>query len=130
MGFCSKLLPCLLFIGLAACSDGNRPPDPKQPAAGDEHIACAVGGETVFRKVCAVDRVRRDGTLTLVVRHPDGAFRRFDVLDGGRGLAVADGAQQAIARYEGGLAELAVGGDRYRFPITLKQGPSQKSPQQ
>ena len=130
MGFRSKLLPCLLFIGLAACSDVNRPPDPKQPAAGDEHIACAVGGETVFRKVCAVDRVRRDGTLTLVVRHPDGAFRRFDVLDGGRGLAVADGAQQAIARYEGGLAELAVEGDRYRFPITLKQGSSQKSPQQ
>lgn len=122
----NKLLPCLLFIGLAACSDGNRPPDPKQPAAGDEHIACAVGGENVFRKVCAVDRVRHDGTLTLVVRHPDGAFRRFDVYADGRGIAVADGAQQAVARYEDGLAELAVEGDRYRFPITLKRGDAPK----
>ena len=121
MGFRRNILILMACCGIAACSGGDAPPDPKEPAEGEEHVACAVGGETVFREVCAVDRVRRNGVLTLVVRHPDGAFRRFDVLDDGRGLAVSDGAQQAVARYENGFAELAVDQDRYRFPITLKR---------
>ena len=78
-----------------------------------------VGGSHEFREDCVVERNRRDGILTLIVRHPDGAFRRFDVLQDGRGLAVADGATQAITRFENGFAELAVGTDRYRFPVTV-----------
>jgi len=102
----------------AACSEAG--PDVPEIAEGDEHIACALGGSAAFENACAVDRDRKDGLLFLVVRHPDGAFRRFEVLDDGRGLAVADGAEQALTRYEDGMAELAVGQDRYRFPITLK----------
>jgi hypothetical protein len=115
-----RLLILAAVVGLGGCSREDEPPDPRQPAEGDEHIACAVSGQTELRPVCAVERARDDGGLTLTVRHPDGGFRRFDVLSDGSGLKVADGAQIAVARYDAGLADLSVGGDRYRFPITLK----------
>ena len=107
-----------LLILLAACSSPKGTP---VAAAGEEKIACAVAGTRTFAPVCAVDRSSRDGILTLVVRHPDGTFRRFDVLDDGRGLAVADGATQAVTRFADGTAELAVERDRYRFPVTAKK---------
>ena len=113
-----RLLTGPALLALAACSSPSSPP----PAAdGDDHIACALAGAAQFKPVCSVERQRRDGLLSLVVRHPDGGFRRFDVLDDGRGLAVSDGATQAITRYADGMAELAVDQDRYRFPITLKK---------
>jgi hypothetical protein len=82
-------------------------------------IECALAGATAFARDCAVEQVRAAGGLTLVVRHPDGGFRRFEVLNDGRGLASADGADLAkIALREGGI-EVAVAGDRYRFPATI-----------
>jgi hypothetical protein len=108
----------LLPLMLAACSSGGDAPS--SPAKEAEHIACAVGGSTEFKPVCEVERSRnKHGIVTLVVRHPDGAFRRFDVLDGGRGLALADGMDQAVTRYADGQAEIAIGTDRYRFPIKM-----------
>jgi len=107
----------LIALPLAACSPADTPPT---EAEGAEKIACALAGAKDFANVCAVDRARDGETLTLIVRHPDGAFRRFDVLKDGRGLAVADGATQAVTRFEAGFAELAVDTDRYRFPVTVK----------
>ena len=107
----------LIAFAAAACSGGQAPP---AEAEGAEKIACALAGAKNFTPVCAVDRAKEDGVLTLIVRHPDGGFRRFMVLDDGRGLAVADGATQAVTRFEGGMAELAVEQDRYRFPVTVK----------
>lgn len=107
-----------LLAPLAACSSGE--PDPDQPAEGDERIACAVGGKGEFANVCAVDRVQQDGRLNLVVRHPDGGFRRFEVMTDGSGLAVVDGADAAVSKLSGSVLEVAVGEDRYRFPVTPK----------
>ena len=107
----------LIAFAAAACSGGQAPP---AEAEGAEKIACALAGAKDFTPVCTVDRAKEDGVLTLIVRHPDGGFRRFMVLDDGRGLAVADGATQAVTRFEGGMAELAVEQDRYRFPVTVK----------
>ncbi len=104
------------LLALAACSSAAPP---TAPAKNAEHIACALAGAKVFAPDCVVERARVNGIVTLIVHHPDGASRRFDVLEDGRGLAVADGTQQAITRFEGGFAELAVGTDRYRFPIKL-----------
>ena len=119
-----KRAGALIPLLLAACSsDGEAPPSPRADA---ETIACAVGGSTEFRPVCTVERhTSGKGIVTLVVRHPDGAFRRFDVLDGGRGLALADGMDQAVTRYAEGRAEIAIGADRYRFPVKAHPGTHQ-----
>lgn len=103
---------------LAACSSGDATPPPV--AEGEEHVACAVGGETDMKEACAVERSEADGKLTLVVRHPDGSFRRFDVLTDGRGLAVSDGADEAVTRLDNGKLAVSVGEDRYLFPMTAK----------
>jgi hypothetical protein len=115
----------VLAVGLlAACkpaSDGEASREAAGPVDNDTTIACALNGAKTFDTVCQVERVAgQDGLINVIVRHPDGAFRRFDVLDDGRGLAVADGAQQAISRIEGDKFELAVDRDRYRFPFSLK----------
>ncbi|MFA7588023.1 MAG: hypothetical protein WCY11_17845 [Novosphingobium sp.] len=108
-------LPAGLLL-LGACSSGEI--DPGQPAEGKEHIGCAVDGAKEFAPVCAVERTRQDGVLQLVIRHPVGTFRRFEVLTDGRGLAVADGADTAIVIAGGKMLDVTVGLDRYRFPFT------------
>lgn len=108
----------MTVVVLAACKQTD-PPLPKQ-AEGAEHIACAVGGAREFSDACAVERGTRDGTLFLTVRHPDGAFRRFEVLKDGRGVATADGAKPAQVSMADGRIEVTVEDDRYRFPVTVR----------
>jgi hypothetical protein len=106
---------------LAAC--GRAPVDRASPettaGAGDHRIGCALAGSAGFTHACEVERVRDGKGLVLVVRHPDGGFRRFDVLGDGHGLATADGAQAAEIAVGDGQIEVAVGRDRYRFPATV-----------
>jgi hypothetical protein len=104
-----------LLVLLGACSaDANQtPPDP------DDTIECALAGAAAFARDCAVERSLEEGALVLVVRHPDGGFRRFEVLTDGRGLATADGADPAKIAPRGEGIEVAVGLDRYRFPATV-----------
>jgi len=104
---------------LAACKPAPAPVPEK--AEGAEHVACAVAGAAEFRDVCAVERARAGDALFLVVRHPDGGFRRFEVLSDGRGIAAADGADSAqVALRDGGI-EVTVDKDRYRFPATVRR---------
>jgi hypothetical protein len=112
-----KLAAAALALLLAACSSSSEPPP---VAAGSEHIDCAVGGSAELKPVCSVERAEADGKLTLVVRHPDGAFRRFDVMTDGSGLAVADGAEKAVTRLVDGKLDVTVGADHYLFPATKK----------
>lgn len=81
-------------------------------------IECATGG-AAFARDCAVEHGRQDGAPALVVRRPDGSFRRFVVTDGGRGLAAADGAERASTAVYAGELEVTVGADHYRFPATV-----------
>ena len=103
----------------AGCSRNDEAP---KVAEGRDHIACALGPGAAFQPVCAVDRISGDSGLELVVRHPDGGFRRFTVLPDGRGLAAADGADIAQLALAGNFVEVTVGADRYRFPFTEKRG--------
>lgn len=111
-----KLAPlaCLL---LAACS-GSEEPSPV--ALAREHIDCAVGGEPELRPACTVERVERDGALTLVVHHPDGAYRRFAVTRDGTGVTTIDSAAPPKVRLAGERLDVSVGTDRYLFPATVK----------
>ena len=110
---------CLgLAVVLAACSE-EKPLVPPT-AEGAEHISCAVGGASELSRTCAIERAEENGALLLVVRHPDGAFRRFQVLTDGRGIAVADGAEEAVTSLADGALDVVVGADRYVFPAKVK----------
>ena len=104
----------VLAVMLAACEPAIE--GPPGIGKGDEAIACALGGEEEFSSACRVERSLAGGTLYLIVRHPDGAFRRFEVLKDGRGLSAADGAEPAAISMAGEDLVVAVGLDRYRFP--------------
>jgi len=101
---------------LAACSQEATETPPVDP---DNLIECALAGAAAFARECEVEESRAEGAAVLVVRHPDGGFRRFEVTGDGTGLATADGAQPAqVTLREDGI-EVAVGTDRYRFPATI-----------
>ena len=101
---------------LAACS-----PDAAVVASADEDdlIACALGGSASFTRDCVVERAQTDGGVLLVVRHPDGGFRRFVASADRLGVAPADGAEPATLSFGDDGVEVAVGGDRYRFPTAM-----------
>ncbi|MBC2666270.1 hypothetical protein H7F51_12145 [Novosphingobium flavum] len=103
------------LLALAACSRGGGAPE---VADGGEHVACAIGDGAQFAEACAVERTVQDGKAVLVVRHPDGGFRRFIVEPDG--LALADGAGVAKVAAVGGLLDVSVEHDRYRIPFAVK----------
>ncbi len=80
-------------------------------------IDCSLNGAGGFGRDCSMERVRQDGANFIVVRHPDGAFRRFELGVPGRGLITAAGAQQAEVTDRGGYVEVRVGSDRYHLPV-------------
>ncbi len=101
---------------LAGCGENASDPVPESAAI----IPCAVGGSSEFAEECIAELMVVDGERQIVVRHPDGAFRRFTVLDDGRGLAMADGADGAVIALGGSGIEVTVAQDRYRFPATIQ----------
>jgi hypothetical protein len=122
MRISDRWLCCLLPLGLAACGD-KAASDPFAGSSGGttELVECAPAGQTAFERKCAIDRVQEPAGLTLTIRHPDGAFRRLLVTGDGRGVVAADGAEPATVSLAGGnIIEVAVAGDRYRLPATVK----------
>ena len=116
----------LLLLALAGCSGDAEEPgasgltESGEVPPGAELIECAIGGAQGFEKTCVVEQAEDEGATILIVRHPDGGFRRFAVLTDGRGLAVADGAVEAQTELVDGRLDVSVGSDRYRFPATVK----------
>lgn len=103
-----------LVLLAGACSQ-----EATSPAADPEHmIECAIDS-TTFERACAIERVSAGDAPVLVVRHPDGGFRRFEILADGRGVATADGADVAQVDLADGGIEVAVDRDRYRLPATV-----------
>ena len=117
-----------LTILLTACD--NRPDnavlaDAEQRAAdhaGDDgKIECAIDGASDFTRGCLTERLSGDGGVTMIIRHPDGGFRRFNVLTDGHGLEAADGFDKAqISIIEDGKILVTVGPDRYLLPAQIK----------
>ena len=97
---------------LAACSEGAEAEVPGSP------VECALAGATDFAATCTMEREERDGQRLLVIRHPDGGFRRFELGVAERGIVAADGVQPAEVTRGKGVVELRVGPDRYRLPVS------------
>jgi len=115
----------LLSLPLSACGRGQ--PSSEQVAAkqrtetaGDSRIACAQG-DSAFASTCTIEQAQGENGLILTIRHPDGAFRRLLVTQDGRGVIAADGAEAAKVTVIGADGiEVALGGNRYRLPATVK----------
>lgn len=131
MQISSRSLLLLTLIAPAACSDPQADTqvlakveqNQREEAADDGTIPCATRGATTLSPVCTVDRAQEGERLVLIVRHPDGGFRRLLVTDDGRGVAAADGAEQAqVALVDGQEIEVRLGGDVYRLPATVRTG--------
>ena len=91
---------------------------------GDERIECALDGSPAFERVCTVERRASEQGMELVVRAPDGAFRRLLVTNDGRGVVAADGAVPAVVSVVSeGMIEVSLAEDRYRLPATIKAAP-------
>ena len=105
-----------ILLVLAACAQETPEALTTDP---DNLIECAVAGAPAFARDCVVEESRVEGETILVVRHPDGGFRRFEVTADGTGVATADGAQPAEVTLRQDGIEVAVGTDRYRFPATI-----------
>jgi hypothetical protein len=90
-------------------------------AADDGRIACAVSGATEFARVCQLEQSETAGGLVLTVRHPDGGFRRLQVVKDGRGVVAADGAETAeVTPLNPRAIEVRIAGNRYQLPATVK----------
>ena len=107
-------------LTLAACGDG-LPANGVEGVAEADRIECALAGSTKFERVCATETMPGEKGKMLVVRHPDGGFRRFNILTDGRGLAPADGFDDTtINLIGGGMIEVSSGDDKYRLPADIK----------
>lgn len=100
----------LAMLMLAGCSAAADQPD-------GAAMECALGGAAGFAPDCTMERAERDGQRLLIVRHPDGSFRRFELGVPGQGMITADGADEAEVERGEGVVEVRVGPDRYRFPV-------------
>ena len=90
--------------------------------ADDGRVLCAIG-QGALTRACTIDRELGDQGLILTLRHPDGAFHRLLVTRDGRGVIAADGAEPAkVSVLAGNEIEVALGGNRYRLPATVKGG--------
>lgn len=117
-----------LTLMLAACD--NKPDngvlaEAEQRAgnqAGDDgKIECAINGDSDFTRGCFTERLSGEGGVTMIIRHPDGGFRRFNVLTDGHGLEAADGFDKAkISIVEDGKILVSVGPDKYLLPAQIK----------
>ena len=103
-----RLVPAV-FV-LAGCGSGEVLPV-------GSPVECALGGAAGFAPECTMERQERDDERLLVVRHPDGSFRRFQLGVPGQGLITADGADSAVVERGEGVVEVHVGADRYRLAV-------------
>ncbi|MBS0480699.1 MAG: hypothetical protein JSR96_00820 [Proteobacteria bacterium] len=102
------LLPVL---ALAGCSQSQA--DPQDDG---EPVYCSFAGQNDFKPDCRLERTVIDGAQVLVVRHPDGAFRRLQISKDGGHLEAADGADHSQSALKGDRYEVIIGGDRYVIP--------------
>lgn len=137
-GIAGAVAACSLALALSACGDdADRAQNPENAqameraekdatlqAAEDGRIDCALGEAAEYRRQCNVERIADDGGQMLVIRHPDGGFRRFRVLTDGRGLEPAEGFDETQVKIvDGDMIEVTSGGDRYRLPAQIKTAP-------
>jgi hypothetical protein len=117
----------MLLFCLAACGSNNAvdlqqaESEADEQAALDGKVECALAGSATFERNCTTEQIAGSDGKILVIRHPDGGFRRFDILTDGRGLAPSDGFDETrISLLSDGMIEVTSGDDKYRLPAQIK----------
>lgn len=112
---------------LASCGDSGAPRGEGTgagAASGQALIDCATDGSRQWERACTAETRQGGEGPIVVVRGPDGGFRRLAITSDGRGVVAADGAEPALVTPAGeDLIEVAIGNDRYRLPATVKSAP-------
>ena len=103
-----RIFSLALILALAACGGQTAEPPSGEP------IACALDGAVEFTNVCRVEEQIVPGGSILVIRHPDGGFRRFEIE--GDIVRTADGVEPMSVTVSAEATEVTVGSDRYRLP--------------
>ena len=122
------ILIASLSLALSAC--GSDPEadllaaegQTAEEAALQGKVECALAGSTDFNRNCTTERVSGAEGQMLVVRHPDGGFRRFKILTDGRGVLPTDGIDPdfKIKVLPNGMIEVKTMDDTYRLPAAIK----------
>ena len=108
----------LVSAATTACSPGATSAASAEDAA---RIDCRISGSTQFERFCTLEIGDSDAGRTLLVRKPDGGFRRFLVTNDGRGVVAADGAEPAeVTIIADDRIEVAIGGEVFRLPATVR----------
>ena len=122
-----SIAPLVLLVALHGCGGNSAEvlkeaeSDAAEQAALEGKVECALAGSTTFERTCTTEQIAGGDGKILVIRHPDGGFRRFDILTDGRGLAPADGFDEtSISLLSGGMIEVSSGDDKYRLPAQVK----------
>ena len=115
-----RLSGALMLAGLALAGCDGKGGGSGAIADDDSLIDCAIG-KGAWSRECGVER---EGDM-LTLRHRDGGFRRLRIVQDGRGLVSADGAEDAkLTIIDKGLVEVTIGADRYRLPATVAAKPN------
>jgi hypothetical protein len=124
MRLLSTLIASILLISCGSSdesrSDQNAPAKAEAPE--DTRVMCALNGAKRFERKCLPQWTESDEGRVLVLRAPDGGFRRLLLTGDGRGFVAADGAEPAeIGRYDDKLIQVTIGEDRYRLPAHFEE---------
>ena len=110
------LVPALLALSACGGSSGGS----YAGAGEDDRIECRIGNARLFDRFCTVEADETEEGRVLTVRKPDGGFRRLLVVDDGRGVVAADGAEEAeVTIVDDDRIEVDIGGDTFRLPATV-----------
>lgn len=89
--------------------------------ADDNRIECRIANSPQFDRFCTIEYADSEAGRILVVRKPDGGFRRLLVARDGRGVVAADGAEPArVTIIADDRIEVAIGDDTFRLPATVR----------
>lgn len=109
----SERLALAASLALLASCEGNVPKQAER-SGWPPTVACGQdGGDRVLE--CDLEVTEAEGRLRMILRQPDGGFRRIE-RDGTRWAAV-DGAEAVtLARPVGSSVDVRIGGWQYRLP--------------
>ena len=111
----------VLVAVLSACSGGGQADD--EQASGKQaadRVRCALAGAANFAPDCSREIAQGLGGEVWVIRHPDGGFRRFVLIEDGARIATADGSEEVQTDRVGADLEVQVAGNRYLFPAAAE----------